>query len=118
MTYGIRQLDALNCAHKMEDHYSRPDRTCVPGGVPVIAAENFHELKCSKKIRVVVCGYWTDCVRFAAPFLMGQRTSADYFGTNCRMRIQNQNRSLVRVLRMLRQPWISEGGGGSWLQRA
>jgi hypothetical protein len=42
----------------------------------VATAESFHELKCSKKIKVVVCRNWNDCIRFAAPFLMGQRPLA------------------------------------------
>lgn len=73
----------------------------------VAAAEDFHELRCSKRITVVVCRNWNDCLRFAAPFLMGQRPlavtdatgtavfvtprardgriSADYFGVSCLM---------------------------------
>src|ERR1035441_10741428 len=41
----------------------------------VAIAENFHELKCSKKIKVVVCRNWGDCLRFA-PFLGRQRPLA------------------------------------------
>jgi hypothetical protein len=100
----------------------------------VAVAENFHELKCSKKIKVVVCRNWNDCLRFAAPFLMGQRPLAvtvptgtvifvtprvegwaDIGGTlrhELSHAVQNQNRSLVSVLRMLRQPWVSEGVAG------
>jgi hypothetical protein len=100
----------------------------------VVVAENFHELKCSKKIKVVVCGNWNDCLRFAAPFLMGQRPLAVTVPTGTVVfvtpraegwadiggllrhelshAVQNQNRSLVSVLRMLRQPWVSEGVAG------
>ena len=42
----------------------------------VAVAEKFHELKCRKRIEVVVCRNWSDCLRFAAPFLMGQRPLA------------------------------------------
>jgi len=100
----------------------------------VAVAEDFHELKCSKKIKVVVCGSWNDCLRFAAPFLMGQRPLAVTIPTGTVIfvtpraagwadiggllrhelshAVQNQNRSLVSVLRMLRQPWVSEGVAG------
>ena len=100
----------------------------------VAVAENFHELKCSKKVKVVVCGNWNDCLRFAAPFLMGQRPLAVTVPTGTVIfvtpkaegwadiggllrhelshAVQNQNRSLVSVLRMLRQPWVSEGVAG------
>jgi hypothetical protein len=100
----------------------------------VAVAESFHELKCSKKIKVVVCRSWNDCLRFAAPFLLGQRPLAVTVATGTVIfvtpraagwadvggllrhelshAVQNQNRSLVSVLRMLRQPWVSEGGAG------
>ena len=100
----------------------------------VAVAENFHELKCSKKITVVVCRNWNDCLRFAAPFLMGQRPLAVTVSTGTVIfvtpraagwadiggllrhelshAVQNQNRSLLSVLRMLRQPWVSEGVAG------
>jgi len=100
----------------------------------VATAENFHELKCSKKIKVVVCRNWNDCVRFAAPFLMGQRPLAVTVPTGTVIfvtpraagwadiggllrhelshAVLNQNRSLLSVLRMLRQPWVSEGVAG------
>lgn len=100
----------------------------------VTAAESFHELRCSKRIKVVVCRNWSDCVRFAAPFLMGQRPLAvtvpsgtvifvtpqgdgwaDIGGLlrhELSHAVQNQNRSLVSVVRMLRQPWVSEGVAG------
>jgi len=35
----------------------------------VALAESFHKLTCAKKIRVVVCRNWSDCLRFATPFL-------------------------------------------------
>ena len=100
----------------------------------VAVAENFHELKCSKKIKVVVCRDWNGCLRFAGPFLMGQRPLAVTVPTGTAIfvtpgaqgwadiggllrhelshAVQNQNRSLVSVLRMLRQPWVSEDVAG------
>ena len=99
----------------------------------VAIAENFHELKCSKKIKVVVCRNWSDCLRFA-PFLGGQRPLAVTMATGAVIfvtpnaaftadiggllrhelshAVLNQNRSLLSVLRMLRQPWVSEGVAG------
>jgi len=100
----------------------------------VAVAERFHELKCSKKIKVVVCRNWNDCLRFAAPFLLGQRPlavtaptgtvifvtprAAGWADVGGLLRhelshaVQNQNRSLVSVWRILRQPWVSEGVAG------
>ena len=100
----------------------------------VAVAEKFHELKCRKRIEVVVCRNWSDCLRFAAPFLMGQRPlavtaptgtvifvtpSADGWADiggllrhELSHAVQNQNRSLLSVLRMLREPWVSEGIAG------
>jgi hypothetical protein len=100
----------------------------------VAVAESFHELKCLKKIKVVVCRNWNDCLRFAAPFLVGQRPLAVTVATGTVIfvtpraagwadiggllrhelshAVQNQNRSLLSVLRMLRQPWVSEGVAG------
>ena len=100
----------------------------------VATAESFHELKCSKEIKVVVCRDWNDCIRFAAPFLMGQRPLAVTVATGTVIfvtpraagwadiggllrhelshAVLSQNRSLVSVLRMLRQPWVSEGVAG------
>lgn len=100
----------------------------------VAIAENFHELKCSTKIKVVVCRTWSDCLRFA-PFLGTQRplavtsptgtaifitpkvasTTADIGGLlrhELSHAVLNQNRSLLSVLRMLKQPWVSEGVAG------
>jgi hypothetical protein len=100
----------------------------------VAVAESFHELKCPRKITVVVCKNWNDCLRFAAPFLLGQRPLAvtDATGTvifvtpdgkdwadiggllrhELSHAVQSQNRSLVSVMRMLREPWVSEGVAG------
>jgi hypothetical protein len=100
----------------------------------IAIAESFHELKCSKKVKVVVCRNWSDCLRFAAPFLLGQRPLAVTVATGTVIfvtprasewvdiggllrhelshAVQNQNRSLLSVLRMLRQPWVSEGVAG------
>jgi len=112
---------ALDPAYRQVDRY-------------VAVAESFHELKCSRKIKVVVCRNWNDCLRFAAPFLMGQRPLAVTAPTGTVIfvtprgegwadiggllrhelshAVQNQNRSLVSVVRMLRQPWVSEGVAG------
>ena len=98
------------------------------------AAESFHQLKCSKKIKVVVCRNWNDCLRFAAPFLMGQRPLAVTVATGTVIfvtpkaagwadiggllrhelshAVQSQNHSLLEVVRMLREPWVSEGAAG------
>ena len=125
-------------------HFSRAD-VLYPDGMVldsayreidryVAIAESFHELKCSKKIKVVVCRNWNDCLRFAEPFLLGQRPFAVTVPTGTVIfvtpraagwtdiggllrhelshAVQNQNRSLVSVLRMLRQPWVSEGVAG------
>jgi hypothetical protein len=99
----------------------------------VAIAENFHELKCSKKIKVVVCRNWSDYLRFSAAFLSKQRplaltgpTGTVVFVTpggaftdiggllrhELSHAVLNQNRSLVSVHRMLRQPWVSEGVAG------
>ena len=100
----------------------------------VALAESFHNLKCSKKITVVVCGSWGDCLRFAAPFLLGQRPvgvtaltgtviylTPYIFGTwdaggvlrhELSHATLNQNRSLLSVWRTLKQPWFSEGVAG------
>lgn len=100
----------------------------------VAIAENFHEVKCSRKIKVVVCRNWSDCFRFA-PFLGNQRplavtipigtvifvtpratdVAADIGGLlrhELSHAVLNQNRSLLSVLRMLKQPWVSEGVAG------
>jgi hypothetical protein len=100
----------------------------------VAIAEGFHELKCARKVKVVVCRNWNDCLRFAAPFLIGQRPLAVTVPTGTVIfvtpraagwadiggllrhelshAVWNQNRSLLSVLRMLREPWVSEGVAG------
>jgi hypothetical protein len=100
----------------------------------VAAAESFHELKCASRIKVVVCGSWNDCLRFAGPFLLGQRPLAVTAPTGTVIfvtpgadgvadvggllrhelshAVQSQNSSLLSVFRMLRQPWVSEGAAG------
>jgi hypothetical protein len=100
----------------------------------VAVAESFHDLRCAKKIKVVVCRNWNDCLRFAAPFLLGQRPLAVTAATGTVIfvtpgaagwsdiggllrhelshAVLNQNQSLVSVVRMLRQPWVSEGAAG------
>jgi hypothetical protein len=111
---------ALDPAYRDIDHY-------------LALAENFHELRCSKRIKVVVCRSWGDCLRFA-PFLGGQRPlavtiatgNAIYITPNARAKVDiggllrhelshavwNQNRSILSVIRMLKQPWVSEGAAG------
>lgn len=100
----------------------------------VAAAENFHELKCAGKIKVVVCRDWSDCLRFAAPFLIGPRPAAVTIATGTVIfvtpsaagwadlggllrhelshAVLGQNRPLWNIVRMLRQPWVSEGVAG------
>jgi hypothetical protein len=100
----------------------------------VAVAERFHDLKCSKKIKVIVCRNWNDCLRFAAPFLGGQRPLAITLATGTvtfvtprasgsvdiggllrhefSHAVESQNRSLVTALRMLKEPWVSEGTAG------
>jgi len=117
-----------------------PDGTVLDQGYRevdqyVAIAERFHELKCSHKIKIVVCRNWGDCLRFARAFVRGQRplavtiptgtvifvtpkaeaSAADIGGLlrhELSHAVLNQNRSLVSVLRMLRQPWVSEGVAG------
>ncbi|HTS48277.1 MAG TPA: hypothetical protein VMH05_10065 [Bryobacteraceae bacterium] len=100
----------------------------------VALAESFHNLRCSKKITVVACRNWNDCLRFAAPFLGNQRpvgvtipTGTVIFltpyiygtldvGGVLRHELShatlNQNRTLLSVWRLLKQPWFSEGVAG------
>jgi hypothetical protein len=96
-------------------------------------AESFYEVKCLKKIRMVVCRNWSDCVRFATPFLgrplavtiptgtvifVTPKTAA--FGADIGELLRHelshavlkQNRSLVSVLRIRNHPWVSEGVAG------
>ena len=98
-------------------------------------AERFHNLKCAKKITIVACRDWNDCLRFAAPFLGKQRPAgltiptgtviylaAPYIygtldvGAVLRHELShatlNQNRTLLSVWRLLKQPWFSEGVAG------
>lgn len=100
----------------------------------VALAEGFHNLTCSKKITVVSCRDWNDCLRFAGVFLGKQRpvgvtipTGTVIFltpyiygswdvGGVLRHELSHatlsQNRSLLSVWRLLRQPWLSEGVAG------
>ncbi len=99
----------------------------------VALAESFHEVKCVKKIRVVVCRNWSDCVRFATPFLGRPLAVTIPTGTlifitpkaaafradigellrhELSHAVLKQNRSLVSVLHMRKQPWVSEGVAG------
>jgi len=101
----------------------------------VALAESFHNLRCSKKITVVACRDWNDCLRFAAPFLGKQRPVGVTIPTGTVIYLAtpyiygtldvggvlrhelshatlNQNRTLLSVWRLLRQPWFSEGVAG------
>jgi len=99
----------------------------------VAAAERFHEVTCPKKIRIVVCRNWSDCNRFATPFLgtplavtipTGTVTFvtpravafradiAELLGHELSHAVLKQNRSLLSVLRMRKQLWVSEGVAG------
>jgi hypothetical protein len=97
-------------------------------------AQNFHELRFRKKIKVIVCRNWNDCLRLGAPLFIGQRPLAvtDVTGTitfitpkgngwtdiGALLRhefshaVLSQNSSLLRVWRMLKEPWVSEGIAG------
>ena len=124
----FQRADVLYPADRPPDPaYSDVDRY-------VALAESFHNLRCSKKITVVACRDWNDCLRFAAPFLGNQRpvgvtipTGTVIFltpyiygtldaGGVLRHELShatlNQNRSLLSVWRLLKQPWFSEGVAG------
>jgi hypothetical protein len=96
-------------------------------------AENFHQVKCVNKIRVVVCRNWSDCVRFATPFLGRPLAVTIPFGTvifvtpkaavfradigellrhELSHAVLKQDRSLANVLRMRKQQWVTEGVAG------
>ncbi len=99
----------------------------------IAMAETFHRLRCSKRITVVACRNWSDCRRFA-PFLGTQRPLGVTIPTGTVLYLTpsinetwdvggvlrhelshatlNQNRSLLSVWRLLRQPWFSEGVAG------
>jgi len=101
----------------------------------VALAEGFHHLRCPKRITVVVCRDWNDWLRFAAPLVGTQRPvgvtiasgtviylatpfmykTADVGGVlrhELSHATLNQNRTLRSVLRLLKQPWFSEGVAG------
>lgn len=100
----------------------------------VALAENFHGLSCPARIRVIACRNWGDCLRFAGLFLGKQRPLAITLATGKVIFVTprtagtldpggvlrhelshatlNQNRSMLSVLRMLQQPWFSEGVAG------
>jgi hypothetical protein len=99
----------------------------------IALAESFHGLKCSKRITVIACRNWGDCLRFA-PFLGRQRPAGVTIPTGTVIYLTpsiagildvggvlrhelshatlNQNRTLMSVWRLLRQPWFSEGAAG------
>jgi len=124
-------------------HFTRAD-VFYPEGGPcdaayrdvdrfVAMAEDFHELRCSKRITVIACRNWNDCRRFA-PFLGRQRPVGVTIPTGTVIYLTpsidgtwdvggvlrhelshatlNQNRSLLSVWRLLAQPWFSEGVAG------
>jgi hypothetical protein len=99
----------------------------------VAEAETFHHVKWMKKVTIVVCRNWGDCDRFATPFLgrplavtlpTGTVTfvtpkAVDYradIGELLRHELSHavlkQDRSLLNVLRMRKQPWVVEGVAG------
>jgi hypothetical protein len=99
----------------------------------VAAAEKFHEVTCPKKIKIVVCRNWNDCNRFATPFLRTPLAVTIPTGTvtfvtpralafradiaellrhELSHAVLKQNRSLLSVLRMRKEPWVSEGVAG------
>jgi len=125
---NFKRADVLYPADRpLDPAYSNVDRY-------VALAESFHNLRCSKKITVVACRDWNDCLRFAAPFLGTQRpvgvtiptgtviflTPYIYGGWDAGGVLRhelshatlNQNRSLLSVWRLLKQPWFSEGVAG------
>jgi hypothetical protein len=96
----------------------------------VALAKSFHEVKSSRKIRVVVCRNWSDCLRFATPFLGRPLAVTIPTGTvifitpkaaafradigellrhELSHAVLKQERSLLSVLRMRKQPWVAEG---------
>jgi hypothetical protein len=96
-------------------------------------AESFHEVKCVKKIKIVVCRNWSDCLRFATPFLGKPLAVTIPFGTvifvtpkaavfradigellrhELSHAVLMQHQSLVSVVRMRHQLWVSEGVAG------
>jgi hypothetical protein len=109
------------------------DPACLEVDRYIAMAESFHQLKCSKRITVVVCRNWSDCIRFA-PFLGEQRPLGVTMATGTVLYLTpnlkgswdvggvlrhelshatlNQNRSLISVLHLLNQAWLSEGVAG------
>lgn len=128
------QLDSFSRADVLHPESTPLDEAYKGIDSYLAAAEDFHELKFSTRVKVVVCGTWNDCLRFAAPFLLGQRPLAvtaptgtvifvtpranGWADVGALLRhelshaVQNQNRSLLSVVRMLREPWVSEGVAG------
>jgi hypothetical protein len=99
----------------------------------VAEAEAFHEVKWEKKIRVVVCQNWSDCDRFATPFLgrplavtiptgtvvfvtpkvVDSRTDiGELLRHELSHAVLKQEGSLLSRLRMRKQPWVVEGVAG------
>ena len=125
-----------------EMHFSRVDLLYPEGmaldagyrGVDQYVAdvEAFHEISAPKKIKVVVCRNWSDCNRFATPFL-GRPLAVTVTGTlifvtpktaafqadigellrhEFSHAVLRQNHSLLAALRMRKQPWVAEGVAG------
>jgi hypothetical protein len=99
----------------------------------VAAAERFHEVTCPKKIKIVVCRNWSDCNRFATPFLgtplavtiptgtvtfvtpraLAFRADiAELLRHELSHAVLKQNQSLLSGLRMRKELWVSEGVAG------
>jgi hypothetical protein len=99
----------------------------------VAEAETFHDVKWMKKITIVVCRNWGDCDRFATPFLGRPLAVTIPTGTvifvtpkavdfradiaellrhELSHAVLKQDRSLLNILRMRKQPWVVEGVAG------
>ena len=99
----------------------------------VAEAETFHDVKWMKKVTIVVCRNWADCDRFATPFLGRPLAVTIPTGTvifvtpkavdfradiaellrhELSHAVLKQDRSLLNILRMRKQPWVVEGVAG------
>jgi hypothetical protein len=99
----------------------------------VTEAEAFHDVKWMKKITIVACRSWSDCDRFATPFLGRPLAVTIPTGTvifvtpkavdfradiaellrhELSHAVLKQDRSLLNILRMRKQPWVVEGVAG------
>ncbi len=99
----------------------------------VAEAEAFHGVKWMKKTTIVVCRDWGDCDRFATPFLgrplavtiptgtvmfvtpktvSFRADIAELLRHELSHAVLKQDRSLMNILRMRKQPWVVEGVAG------